>query len=67
MAKSQIKSFLKSKVFWFNILSLIVMVANMLGFQDFIPSEKVNEIGVLVIALGNGILRFATKTPIKIR
>lgn len=61
------KSFLKSKTFWFNFISLIVLVANQFGFQDFVPSGQVNELGAIIVAVGNGLLRFISNTQIKIK
>lgn len=55
-----------SKTLWFNVLALVVLVANAFGYVDFIPNENTAEYGAALITLINVILRFATKKPIAV-
>lgn len=59
------KHFWKSKVFWFNGLALIVVVAGAFGFGEFSPDPEVVEYGVVAVTVINLILRFVTKVPIR--
>ena len=59
------KEFWKSKVFWFNILGVIIIVANAFGFVDFQLGTEGNEIAMFVILGINLVLRYVTKVPIK--
>ena len=58
------KHFWKSKVFWFNVLALIVVVASAFGFGEFSPDPKTAEYALVVVTIINVILRFVTKEPI---
>jgi len=59
------KEWWKSKVFWFNVLALVVMLASAFGFGEFTPDEKWVEIGGIVISVINMLLRlFVTKQPL---
>lgn len=60
------KPFYLSKVFWFNVLALIVLVANGFGFVDFQADPETTEYAAVAITLINVILRFATRVPIKL-
>ena len=53
------KSFLKSKTFWFNVVSGIVLVAQGLT-GDYIPKDVL----YVVIVTGNIILRFLSDTKL---
>ena len=68
------KKFYLSKTFWFNILVLVLAVAGVFGFGEFVPSEDVQagaeQLGTLVVAvvgLVNLILRFLTDTKIELK
>ena len=61
------KEFWKSKTFWFNVLALIVMVAEAFGYVDFIPDENMAEYATALVTIINVILRFITKEPIKFK
>ncbi len=61
-----IKWVLKSKTFWFNVLALVVLVANALGYADFQANPQLMEIGSTIIVLVNLVLRFATTQPISL-
>jgi len=55
------KSLLKSKTFYFGLLTIVIAIANFFGFSDFQPSDPVIGItGAIII-----ILRFVTKSPIQ--
>jgi len=58
------KRFWQSKVFWFNVVALIVVVAGAFGFGEFSPDPEVVEYGVVVVTVINLVLRFVTKVPI---
>jgi hypothetical protein len=49
------KQFYLSKTFWFNIVILILGVAGVFGFSEFVPSDEatqqVGQISALVAAL----------------
>ncbi len=58
------KEWYKSKVFWFNVLALVVMLASAFGFGDFTPDPQWVEIGGVLITIINLILRFMTQQPL---
>jgi len=59
------KKFYKSKVFWFNVLAIIVLIANAFGFTGFKPDPEADQIAMFVILGVNLVLRYATKVPLK--
>lgn len=59
------KRFYKSKTFWFNLLALATIVAGGFGYKGFEPDMWVAEFGTAIIILGNLVLRFITKEPIR--
>ena len=68
------KQFYLSKTFWFNIVILILGVAGVFGFSEFVPSDEttqqVGQISALVAALVpvvNILLRFLTDTKLTIK
>jgi len=54
-----VKEFYKSKVFWFNVLAIIVLVASQFGFGEFVLDET---IVLFIITAINLLLRFKTDT-----
>ena len=58
------KPFWKSKVFWFNVLAVLVFVADMFGFAGFEPDPTVIA---LVAAIMNILLRFFTSQAVFVR
>lgn len=60
------KEFWKSKTLYFNVLALVMLIAEAFGYIDFVPSEHTAEYAAAVITIINVILRFVTKEPIKI-
>lgn len=61
------KEFWKSKTLYFNILVLVVIVAEAFGYVDFVPNENTAEYAAAVITVINVILRFVTKEPLRIK
>jgi uncharacterized membrane protein len=55
--------FLKTKIFWFNLLALLVIVANAFGFSNFEMSEDVQQIATVIIILVNLISKYFDKRP----
>ena len=58
------KPFYKSKTFWFNLLALIVAIANAFGYAEFKPDPHVADLAMGMIAVMNLVLRFMTKEPV---
>ena len=61
------KDFYRSKTFWFGALSVLVGVAGLFGFADFVPGDETVQImevinGIVVIAL-----RFLTNQGIHLK
>ena len=56
------KSILRSKTFWFNILTAIVYMAMQLSGKDVVDEKII----ISVIAIGNALLRFVKKEPVKL-
>jgi hypothetical protein len=54
----QIKGLLKSKVFWFNLITIALEITNALA--TMLPSATF----LLINAVGNIILRFLTEKPL---
>ena len=60
-----VKKWYTSKTFWFNGLTLVVVVASGLGFAGFQPDPEIQAIGAGVVALINLVLRVVfTSQPI---
>jgi len=55
------KRWYESKTLWFNILAVVVLVANQFGFASF---ELDAEIATGIVAVINMLLRFVTRLPI---
>ncbi len=60
------KSILLSKTFWFNVLALLVIVANAFGFAEFSRDPAVDQYALIIITLANIALRMFTKQPVKV-
>jgi drug/metabolite transporter (DMT)-like permease len=68
------KQFYLSKTFWFNVLVLVLGVAGVFGFSEFVPSDdvsqQVGQVSALVAAavpVVNILLRFLTDTKLTIK
>ena len=59
------KSFLQSKMIWWNVLALVVTVAGTTAFQATLPPSWL-VYDVAVAAVGNIVLRFITTQPITV-
>jgi len=49
--------FYRSKTFWFSALTIITAVATLFGFQNFQPTDHMQDIILLVVGIVNLILR----------
>ena len=58
------KEWYKSKVFWFNVLAIIVLIASAFGFGEFEPDPQWVEVGGVLISVINLLLRFLTQQPL---
>lgn len=65
------KKWYESKTFWFNVIVLVIGVAVIFGFSDYVPSlkdqEQIDAIVALVAAgvpVVNLVLRFLTDTKL---
>ena len=56
-----------SKTFWFNVLAIVVLVANQFGFVGFERDPILESYALVVVTLINILLRLMTKQPVKIR
>jgi protein-S-isoprenylcysteine O-methyltransferase Ste14 len=60
------KKWYQSWTLWANLLALIVLVANGVGFGAFQPAPEVAEIGGILIVVINLVLRYwRTRTAIE--
>ena len=59
------KDFWKSKTFYFGLLSILVGVAGLFGFGDFVPGSDVIEWAEIINGLIVIGLRVITKVPLK--
>ena len=59
------KPWYQSKTIWLNIFALIILVADGLGFAGFTPDPWVPEVGGIILAVLNILLRYVhTEQPI---
>lgn len=54
------KQWYLSKTLWFNVLALVVIIANAFGYANFVPDAQTAEYGAALITLINVILRLVT-------
>ena len=59
------KEFWKSKTLWFNVLALIVLVAEAFGYADFVPNENIAEYAAAAVTIINVFLRLVTTERIR--
>lgn len=62
----QTKSIFISKTFWFNVFSAIAAIATALGLDLGLTEEVQMEVVAGITAVGNVVLRFVTKQPVKV-
>jgi hypothetical protein len=58
------KAFYESKTFWFNALTVVLAIAAYFGFGEFQADPKALELGSVIVAVINIVLRFATSKAI---
>ncbi len=61
------KKFYESKTFWFGALSVLVGVAGLFGFADFVPGDETVQWMEVVNGIVVIILRFLTNKGISLR
>jgi hypothetical protein len=61
------KPFYQSKVFWFNLLFILVTIATYFGFGSFVPGEKTVELATVLVSVINIILRFYTDKAVTLK
>ena len=61
------KPFWKSKTMIFNVLALLLAIAEAFGFVNFVPAEETGQIAMVIITIINLILRFKTNTSVTTR
>jgi hypothetical protein len=59
-----VKKFYLSKTLWFNVLALLVMIANGFGYADFKGDAHLTEYAFVIVTLLNVGLRLATSKGI---
>jgi len=62
------KSWYKSKTVWFAVLTVLIGIAGAFGFGEFAPDastmQVIETVTLVVVGLGNLLLRYLTKEPI---
>ena len=58
------KALLTSKTFWFNILTVVIALAGVVGFADFQPTKETAETTIALVGIANILLRLLTRTSI---
>ncbi len=61
------KKFFESKTFWFGALSVLVGVAGLFGFAEFVPGDETVQIMEVVNGIVIIVLRFLTNQGITLR
>ena len=61
------KDFWKSKTFWFGVLWVIVGVAGLFGYADYVPDSDVEQIAEIVNGIIIIVLRFLTSQGVALR
>jgi hypothetical protein len=61
------KPFYKSKTLWFNILIPLLTLVGKVVTDEIDTETFLNELMPVVLIIGNIILRFLTREPVKIR
>ena len=56
----------QSKTFWFALLFGVVQVAGLFGFADYSPSDDVQEIVNIIVAVVVIVLRFLSNKKIRL-
>ena len=62
------KPWYTSKTIWFAVLTVLIGVAGVFGFGEFAPDastmQVIETVTLVVVGLGNLLLRYLTKEPI---
>lgn len=61
------KEFYRSKTFWFGVLSVVVGVAGLFGYADFVPGDETVQILEVINGIVVIVLRFLTNQGITLR
>jgi hypothetical protein len=62
-----LKSLYRSKVFWFNLLTLVVTVAEYFGFANFVPDDDTQAAFAGIVAIMNLVLRLVTNQGVRVK
>lgn len=58
------KKWYESKTVWFNVVALIVAVAQYFGYKDFPPDPNIGAYALTIVTLANLILRAVTSKKV---
>ena len=61
-----VKKFYKSKTFWFNLLTLVVLVVGAFGFDQFEADPEMSALATGCVAIINLVLRSMTDTKLEV-
>jgi len=61
------KSIFLSKTFWFNMLALVVLVANQFGFAGFDRDPNLESYALVIVTLVNIVLRLVTNRSVSFK
>ena len=61
------KDFYRSKTFWFGALSVVIGVAGLFGYADFVPGDETVQIMEVVNGIVVIVLRFLTNQGVHLK
>lgn len=59
------KRWYESKTMWFGLLWILIGVAGLFGFADFVPSTELEQVAEIVNGIFIVVLRYVTDTSIQ--